>query len=116
MFRLLLEKLIGLFDREPVVQASASQTTSKSETASTSDDDWWKEENQMPEYKGDGKECPFCKSTNVLTFRYGLIKLDTPEKEAEWRKTNTRGGCCIDPWSPRYICEDCDKRFGLVKF
>jgi len=113
MFRTLIKKLITLFRRDPAVESRVSQTISNSEAVSTSNDDWIKEKNQMPEYKGDGKECPFCKSTNVRSFMYGLIRFSSDEDKKETLKTHVLGGCSIDSWSPKYICNACDKRFGL---
>ncbi len=110
MFRQFLQKLFRLSQK-----SSFDESLSEEELNKQFDMEWRREENQMPEYKGDGKECPFCKSTNVRTFIYGLTRFNSEEEEKETLKTNVMGGCSINPQSPKYSCDNCDKAFGAFQ-
>jgi hypothetical protein len=74
----------------------------------------WGSENHMPDYTGDGKECPFCKSSDTRTIAYGLIRFESKQDRDETLKTHILGGCSMDDNSPKYFCNSCHRRFGKL--
>lgn len=74
----------------------------------------WGSENHMPDYGSDGKECPFCKSSDTRTILYGLIRFESKQDRDETLKTHILGGCSIDDNSPKYSCNSCNRSFGKI--
>jgi len=58
------------------------------------------------------KKCPHCYSTNIAKILYGLPAFSEElDKELKTGKI-ALGGCMVSDDSPRYKCNDCQKKFG----
>jgi hypothetical protein len=59
------------------------------------------------------KQCPECKSENVIPIHYGYI--DNPDAVERIKKEEfATGGCYIDEDSPKWQCRYCSNEFGKV--
>ena len=57
-------------------------------------------------------KCPYCKSENVARYSYGMPAFDEELEEKLAKDAVVLGGCCIEPNSPAYKCNECGKDFG----
>ncbi len=49
-------------------------------------------------------KCPKCDNSDVVYIRYGSSRA--------WK--NFDGGCSVGPDKPKYMCQDCNNRFGTL--
>nr|NIS43704.1 hypothetical protein [Desulfuromonadales bacterium] len=57
----------------------------------------------------DLNRCPAC-GGEAVPIIYGLV--DPEVFDEQERDEFVLGGCCIDPWSPKWHCKACDESFG----
>ena len=57
--------------------------------------------------------CPKCGGEDVAHILYGFPLYDEALKNALEKGEIHLGGCCIDPDSPAYHCNECDEEFGI---
>ena len=68
------------------------------------------------EYGEDSVKCAQCGGENVAEIIYGMV-FPSAELEAKLKSgRSVLGGCCIDGDSCRYVCRDCNTRFGELQF
>lgn len=60
------------------------------------------------------KACPFCQSSNIRRYAYGLLGFRSPEERKKFLEGHILGGCAISPDAPLYRCEDCKRDFGRM--
>lgn len=61
------------------------------------------------EEKGSKKNCPRCRSIDIIPIQYGLPSGDMKEKHDKGQVKI--GGCVVGEDSPRWYCKDCDYEF-----
>lgn len=52
--------------------------------------------------------CPICGSSNVAKYIFGLVGYDDELQEQLDKNEIVLGGCCIEPDSPAYHCNECE--------
>jgi len=58
--------------------------------------------------------CMQCKSANVAEIIYGLCDVDDELEQAINKKEIILGGCLIGSDDPKWCCNDCGKKWGVV--
>ena len=57
--------------------------------------------------------CPFCGSKNIAKYIYGLVD---PTFDMIFNNKIAFGGCIVvEDISPKYLCNNCEKSFGIYK-
>ena len=56
--------------------------------------------------------CPICGSSNVAEYLFGMPAYNYELEEKLNNGEIILGGCCIEPDSPAYHCNECEEDFG----
>ena len=59
-------------------------------------------------------KCTLCNSTSVAELIYGLYDVDDELEQAIKKKEIILGGCLIGNNDPKWCCNECGKKWGVV--